>query len=175
MKAKPKQVNLGAFRAKERVAINQESERKSFLKKDKGNLSCLSIKPTHYSYPFAHTHTPSTSTHTYTCIHPHECLHKYCYIVLVQGYKLRGSEWEDAILWYSREKEKRKMKIWCDVCDKEEASVFCCADEAALCNGCDRHVHFANKLAGKHLRFSLNSPTFKDAPLCDICGVRPIF
>ncbi|KAL1190256.1 B-box zinc finger protein 20 [Cardamine amara subsp. amara] len=64
------------------------------------------------------------------------------------------------------------MKIWCDVCDKEEASVFCCADEAALCNGCDRHVHFANKLAGKHLRFSLASPTFKDAPLCDICGER---
>ena len=64
------------------------------------------------------------------------------------------------------------MKIWCDVCDKEEASVFCCADEAALCNGCDRHVHFANKLAGKHQRFSLTSPTFKDAPLCDICGVR---
>ncbi|CDY42602.1 BnaC01g00140D [Brassica napus] len=64
------------------------------------------------------------------------------------------------------------MKIWCDVCDKEEASVFCCADEAALCNGCDRHVHFANKLAGKHLRFSLTSPTPKDAPLCDICGER---
>nr|VDD47646.1 unnamed protein product [Brassica oleracea] len=64
------------------------------------------------------------------------------------------------------------MKICCDVCDKEEASVFCCADEAALCNGCDRHVHFANKLAGKHLRFSFTSPTFKDAPLCDICGER---
>nr|QGM49274.1 STH7 [Brassica tournefortii] len=64
------------------------------------------------------------------------------------------------------------MKIWCDVCNKEEASVFCCADEAALCNGCDRHVHFANKLAGKHLRFSLTFPTFKDAPLCDICGER---
>ncbi|CAH8344576.1 unnamed protein product [Eruca vesicaria subsp. sativa] len=64
------------------------------------------------------------------------------------------------------------MKIWCDVCDKEEASVFCCADEAALCNGCDRNVHFANKLAGKHLRFSLTSPKFKDAPLCDICGER---
>ncbi|KAF3545751.1 hypothetical protein DY000_02009098 [Brassica cretica] len=67
------------------------------------------------------------------------------------------------------------MKIWCDVCDKEEASVFCCADEAALCNGCDRHVHFANKLAGKHQRFSLTSPTFKDAPLCDICGFTFFF
>ncbi|XP_010555267.1 PREDICTED: B-box zinc finger protein 20 [Tarenaya hassleriana] len=64
------------------------------------------------------------------------------------------------------------MKIWCDVCDKEEASVFCCADEAALCHGCDRHVHFANKLAGKHLRFSLASPSFKDSPLCDICRER---
>lgn len=73
---------------------------------------------------------------------------------------------------FQKQKLFKRMKIWCDVCDKEEASVFCCADEAALCNGCDRHVHFANKLAGKHLRFPLTSPTFKDAPLCDICGVR---
>ncbi|CAN8328810.1 unnamed protein product [Cochlearia groenlandica] len=64
------------------------------------------------------------------------------------------------------------MKIWCDVCDKEEASVFCCADEASLCNVCDRHVHFANKLAGKHLRFSLTCPSFKHSPLCDICSER---
>lgn len=66
---------------------------------------------------------------------------------------------------------KKKMKIWCDVCDKEEASVFCSADEAALCVACDRRVHHANKLASKHPRFNLVSPSYKESPLCDICQV----
>ncbi|KAJ8767162.1 hypothetical protein K2173_013559 [Erythroxylum novogranatense] len=67
------------------------------------------------------------------------------------------------------------MKIRCDLCDKAEASVFCSADEAALCNGCDHHVHHANKLASKHFRFSLLHPPFKDSPLCDICQERRAF
>lgn len=67
---------------------------------------------------------------------------------------------------------KKKMKIWCDVCDKEEASVFCSADEAALCVACDRRVHHANKLASKHPRFNLVSPSYKESPLCDICQER---
>ena len=57
------------------------------------------------------------------------------------------------------------MKIRCDVCDKEEALVFCSSDEAALCDGCDRRVHHANKLASKHMRFSLLQPDFKESPL----------
>ncbi|KAJ4884580.1 B-box zinc finger protein 21 [Raphanus sativus] len=62
------------------------------------------------------------------------------------------------------------MKIRCDVCDKEEASVFCTADEASLCSGCDQQVHHANKLAFKHLRFSLLYPSYNnDSPICDIC------
>jgi hypothetical protein len=73
------------------------------------------------------------------------------------------------------------MKLQCDVCAAEAASVFCCADEAALCDACDRRVHSANKLAGKHRRFSLLSPTPPSwsgaahqppPPLCDICQVR---
>ncbi|VAH34748.1 hypothetical protein VPH35_022604 [Triticum aestivum] len=69
------------------------------------------------------------------------------------------------------------MKVQCDVCEAEAASVFCCADEAALCDACDRRVHRANKLAGKHRRLSLlhpspsspsSSPSSKP-PLCDIC------
>lgn len=64
------------------------------------------------------------------------------------------------------------MKIWCDVCYKEEASVFCSADEAALCDACDRRVHHANKLASKHSRFNLVSPSYKESPLCDICQVN---
>ncbi|KAL5985807.1 B-box zinc finger protein 20 [Asimina triloba] len=67
------------------------------------------------------------------------------------------------------------MKIQCESCDREEASVFCSADEAALCDGCDRRVHEANKLAGKHHRFSLLRPSSsKDAPRCDICQILKI-
>ncbi|KAK3195402.1 hypothetical protein Dsin_026712 [Dipteronia sinensis] len=64
------------------------------------------------------------------------------------------------------------MKIWCEVCNKEKATVFCSADEAALCDSCDGRVHDANKLACKHLRFSLVNPTSKQSPLCDICQER---
>ncbi|XP_074313252.1 B-box zinc finger protein 20-like isoform X2 [Silene latifolia] len=67
------------------------------------------------------------------------------------------------------------MKIQCDVCEKQEASVFCAADEAALCDGCDYRVHHANILASKHQRFPLLLPSFKDAPLCDICQERRAF
>ncbi|XVE56118.1 hypothetical protein DITRI_Ditri03aG0211800 [Diplodiscus trichospermus] len=68
------------------------------------------------------------------------------------------------------------MKIQCDVCNKEEASVFCTADEAALCDGCDHRVHHANKLASKHQRFSLLHPSSsKQAPLCDICQEKRAF
>ncbi|KAK4778910.1 hypothetical protein SAY86_006438 [Trapa natans] len=67
------------------------------------------------------------------------------------------------------------MKIRCDVCAKDEAAVFCTADEAALCGGCDHRVHHANKLASKHQRFSLLSPSSKDLPVCDICQERRAF
>ncbi|XP_076888885.1 B-box zinc finger protein 20-like [Bidens hawaiensis] len=61
------------------------------------------------------------------------------------------------------------MKINCDVCNKHEASVFCPADDAALCAACDHSVHHANTLAGKHTRFSLVPPSPNNSPLCDIC------
>ncbi|OIW05669.1 hypothetical protein TanjilG_23455 [Lupinus angustifolius] len=64
------------------------------------------------------------------------------------------------------------MKIQCDVCNKEEASVFCSADKAALCYACDITIHHANKLASKHSRFSLHYPNSKYSPLCDICQER---
>lgn len=67
------------------------------------------------------------------------------------------------------------MKILCDVCNKDEASVFCTADEAALCGGCDHRVHHANKLASKHQRFSLLCPSPKEFPLCDVCQERRAF
>ncbi|WVY91822.1 hypothetical protein V8G54_037336 [Vigna mungo] len=65
------------------------------------------------------------------------------------------------------------MKIQCDVCEKHDASVFCTADEAVLCDGCDHRIHHANKLASKHQRFSLLRP--KQHPLCDVCQERRAF
>ncbi|XP_073276373.1 B-box zinc finger protein 20-like [Primulina huaijiensis] len=67
------------------------------------------------------------------------------------------------------------MKIQCDVCNQDEASVFCTADEAALCTACDRRVHHANMVAGKHHRFSLHQPTTKQSPVCDICKEKRAF
>ncbi|KAL8205215.1 hypothetical protein R6Q57_008766 [Mikania cordata] len=67
------------------------------------------------------------------------------------------------------------MKIQCDVCHKSEAVVYCTADEASLCSACDHCVHHANKLANKHLRFSLLHPSIKDSPRCDICQERRAF
>lgn len=63
-----------------------------------------------------------------------------------------------------------RMKIQCNACEMAEASVMCCADEAALCRACDEKIHSANKLASKHLRVPLsNSPS--QMPNCDICQV----
>ncbi|XP_031491191.1 B-box zinc finger protein 22-like [Nymphaea colorata] len=60
------------------------------------------------------------------------------------------------------------MKIQCDVCESAEATVLCCADEAALCWHCDDKIHAANKLAGKHQRVPLLTPS-SHTPKCDIC------
>ncbi|GAU34915.1 hypothetical protein TSUD_312460 [Trifolium subterraneum] len=62
------------------------------------------------------------------------------------------------------------------MCNKHQASLFCTADEAALCSACDHRVHLANKLASKHHRFSLNVPNSpNNLPLCDICHERKGF
>ncbi|KAL9232484.1 hypothetical protein vseg_007593 [Gypsophila vaccaria] len=60
------------------------------------------------------------------------------------------------------------MKIQCSVCETAEATLLCCADEAALCRLCDETVHAANKLASKHSRFSLFTSN-SHLPICDIC------
>ncbi|WCJ32322.1 B-box zinc finger protein 22 [Euphorbia peplus] len=60
------------------------------------------------------------------------------------------------------------MKIQCNVCETAEANVLCCADEAALCWGCDDKVHAANKLASKHQRVPLSGFS-SQTPKCDIC------
>lgn len=68
---------------------------------------------------------------------------------------------------------QKKMKIQCDVCEKAQATVICCADEAALCTECDMEVHAANKLASKHQRLLLECLSNK-LPPCDICQVMKI-
>ncbi|KAK4439093.1 B-box zinc finger protein 22 [Sesamum alatum] len=60
------------------------------------------------------------------------------------------------------------MKIQCNMCGVAEANLLCCADEAALCRGCDQIVHAANKLAGKHQRVPLSTSS-SQKPKCDIC------
>nr|DAD48152.1 TPA_asm: hypothetical protein HUJ06_018089 [Nelumbo nucifera] len=60
------------------------------------------------------------------------------------------------------------MKIQCNACEAAEASVLCCADDAALCWACDEKVHAANKLASKHQRVPLSNSS-SQMPKCDIC------
>ncbi|XP_011073894.1 B-box zinc finger protein 24-like isoform X2 [Sesamum indicum] len=66
------------------------------------------------------------------------------------------------------------MKIQCDMCEKAQATVICCADEAALCEKCDVEVHAANKLASKHQRLLLECLSNK-LPRCDICRDKAAF
>ncbi|KAG0460702.1 hypothetical protein HPP92_020999 [Vanilla planifolia] len=46
------------------------------------------------------------------------------------------------------ESRSNQMKILCDVCGTKQASVFCCADEAALCGACDGQIHPPTSLPG---------------------------
>ena len=65
-----------------------------------------------------------------------------------------------------------EMKVQCDVCEKAQATILCCADDAALCELCDAKVHAANKLAEKHQRIPLIYPSpDEELPRCDICQV----
>ncbi|KAK7360157.1 hypothetical protein VNO77_02136 [Canavalia gladiata] len=65
------------------------------------------------------------------------------------------------------------MRTLCDACECAAAIVFCAADEAALCRACDEKVHICNKLASRHVRVGLASPS--DVPRCDICENAPAF
>ncbi|VFQ60909.1 unnamed protein product [Cuscuta campestris] len=52
----------------------------------------------------------------------------------------------------------------CDYCTDRAAVLFCRADAAKLCLLCDHHVHSANALSRKHVRFQI----------CDTCGSEPV-
>ncbi|KAG6544697.1 hypothetical protein Mapa_013887 [Marchantia paleacea] len=51
----------------------------------------------------------------------------------------------------------------CDACQSSSAVVYCRADAAFLCAGCDTKVHGANKLAQRHERVWV----------CEVCEVAP--
>ncbi|CAM6091571.1 unnamed protein product [Calypogeia fissa] len=51
----------------------------------------------------------------------------------------------------------------CDACQSSSAVLYCRADAAYLCSGCDTKVHSANKLAQRHERVWM----------CDVCEVSP--
>ncbi|TXG59762.1 hypothetical protein EZV62_014335 [Acer yangbiense] len=63
------------------------------------------------------------------------------------------------------------MRTLCDACESAAAIVFCAADEAALCRSCDDKVHMCNKLASRHVRVGLATPS--EVPRCDICENAP--
>ncbi|KAL5706588.1 hypothetical protein ACHQM5_024734 [Ranunculus cassubicifolius] len=65
------------------------------------------------------------------------------------------------------------MRTLCDVCESAAATLFCAADEAALCPACDDKVHLCNKLASRHVRVGLAVPN--EVPRCDICENAPAF
>lgn len=51
----------------------------------------------------------------------------------------------------------------CDACHASSAVVYCRADAAYLCVGCDGKVHGANKLASRHERVWM----------CEVCELAP--
>ncbi|XP_022132962.1 B-box zinc finger protein 19-like [Momordica charantia] len=65
------------------------------------------------------------------------------------------------------------MRILCDSCESAAATLFCAADEAALCAECDTKVHMCNKLASRHVRVGLANPS--EVSHCDICENAPAF
>ncbi|XP_010542479.2 PREDICTED: B-box zinc finger protein 23 isoform X4 [Tarenaya hassleriana] len=78
------------------------------------------------------------------------------------------------LTFQGRTQTNPEMKIQCEVCEKAEAEVLCCSDEAVLCKSCDEKVHTANKLFQRHNRVTLlkHNSTSSGIPLCDICQER---
>lgn len=55
------------------------------------------------------------------------------------------------------------MAKLCDSCKTSSASLYCKADAAFLCMGCDSKIHAANKLASRHARVWM----------CEVCEQAP--
>lgn len=46
--------------------------------------------------------------------------------------------------------------LLCTVCQAERATVYCRADDAHLCAGCDESIHKANRMSRRHKRHQLD-------------------
>ncbi|CAK8542703.1 unnamed protein product [Lathyrus sativus] len=55
------------------------------------------------------------------------------------------------------------MSFPCDYCDTRSAVLYCRPDSAKLCLVCDQHVHSANALALKHVRYQICQNCQNDA------------
>ncbi|KAK2361607.1 hypothetical protein P8452_65292 [Trifolium repens] len=55
------------------------------------------------------------------------------------------------------------MSFPCDYCDTRSAVLYCKPDSAKLCLVCDQHVHSANALALKHVRYQICQNCKNDA------------
>nr|XP_027188462.1 zinc finger protein CONSTANS-LIKE 15-like isoform X2 [Cicer arietinum] len=55
------------------------------------------------------------------------------------------------------------MSFPCDYCDSRSAVLYCRPDSAKLCLVCDQHVHSANALAFKHVRYQICQNCKNDA------------
>nr|AAG24863.1 CONSTANS-like protein [Ipomoea nil] len=68
----------------------------------------------------------------------------------------------------SRSGNKQNWARVCDICRSAACSVYCRADLAYLCGGCDARVHGANTVAGRHERV-LVCEACESAPATVIC------
>ncbi|KAK9836360.1 hypothetical protein WJX81_008514 [Elliptochloris bilobata] len=63
------------------------------------------------------------------------------------------------------------MGVKCDICEAQEGSVFCFAENAVMCEQCDVSKHTSSKQAAKHERVALSKAA--ESTQCDICQDRP--
>ncbi|KAL0327569.1 UNVERIFIED_CONTAM: B-box zinc finger protein 21 [Sesamum angustifolium] len=67
------------------------------------------------------------------------------------------------------------MKVQCDACHVEMASIFCYIDKIALCSTCNRHVHHHNLIAKDHQHIQFSYPLPNPFLICDICQESKAF
>ncbi|KAL0447475.1 UNVERIFIED_CONTAM: B-box zinc finger protein 21 [Sesamum latifolium] len=67
------------------------------------------------------------------------------------------------------------MKVQCDVCHIEPASIFCHINEIAFCSFCDRDMRHDNPPPEDHQHIPFFYPFPNPFPTCDICQESKAF
>eukprot|EP01018_Ginkgo_biloba_P017227 Gb_09429 [translate_table: standard] len=73
-------------------------------------------------------------------------------------------EMKELIIQIEQSIPQKTMETLCVFCGEANAILYCRADTAKLCLSCDRHVHLANALSRKHVRYQL----------CDNCSAESV-